>query len=163
MDSTFNVIIEEIVGTLPDVRHLARAGWRLLAALLAGAIIGYQREQVGKAAGLRTHLLVAMGTSLFVICAIEYGMQQDALSRVIQGIITGIGFLGTAAIIKREQQHEVHGITTAAGIWITAAVSIAIGMGQIVVGLIGTALAWVVLAMLYRIQPRKPNQPNSEH
>jgi putative Mg2+ transporter-C (MgtC) family protein len=162
MDSTLHVITEEIVGTLPDVRHLVRAGWRLLVALLAGAIIGYQREQVGKAAGLRTHLLIAMGTSLFVICAIEYGMDQDALSRVIQGIVTGIGFLGTAAIIKREQQDEVHGITTAAGIWITAAVSIAIGMGQIVVGLVATALAWVVLALLYRLEPRKQRGSDGE-
>src|SRR4030095_2843386 len=109
MESTLNIIIEEVVGTLPDVRHIVRVSWRLLVALLAGAIIGYQRESVGKAAGLRTPLLVAMGTSLFVICAIEYGMKDDALSRVIQGIVTGIGFLGTAAIIKREQLDEVHG------------------------------------------------------
>jgi putative Mg2+ transporter-C (MgtC) family protein len=95
-----------------------------------------------------------MGTSLFVICAIEYGMREDALSRVIQGLVTGIGFLGTAAIMKRETTKEIHGITTAAGIWMTAAVSIAIGMGQIIVGLIATLLAWIVLAVLYRLEPR---------
>jgi putative Mg2+ transporter-C (MgtC) family protein len=126
----------------------------LLAALIVGAVIGFQRERAGKAAGLRTHLLVAMGTSLFVICAIEYGMKEDALSRVIQGLVTGIGFLGTAAIMKRETTEEIHGITTAAGIWMTAAVSIAIGMGQIIVGLIATLLAWIVLALLYRLEPR---------
>ena len=75
-----DIVAQEILGTLPDMRHLVRVGWRLLVALIVGAIIGYQRERAGKAAGLRTHLLVAMGTSLFVICAIEYGMKEDALS-----------------------------------------------------------------------------------
>ena len=156
-----SIIIEEIVGTLPDTRHLVRVGWRLLAALIVGAIIGYQRERAGKAAGLRTHLLVAMGTSTFVICAIEYGMQNDALSRVVQGLVTGIGFLGTGAIMKREGPQEIHGITTAAGIWMTAAVSIAIGMGQIVLGLIGAGLAWIVLAVLYKFEPR--NEDGQRH
>src|SRR5689334_17134756 len=110
------------------MQHLVRVGWRLFVALLAGGLIGYQRQRAGKAAGLRTHLLVAMGTSMFVICAAEYGMKEDALSRVIQGIITGIGFLGTGAIIKRSHPQEIHGITTAAGIWMTAAVSVAVGL-----------------------------------
>ena len=148
-----DVITQEILGTLPDTRHLVRVGWRLLIALLAGGLIGYQRQLAGKAAGLRTHLLVAMGTSLFVICATEYGMQEDALSRVIQGIVTGIGFLGSAAILKRTDAQEIHGVTTAAGIWMTAAVSVAIGLGQIVVGIGGAVLAWIVLAVLQNLEP----------
>ena len=149
-----DIILEEIIGTLPDGRHLARVGWRLLVALLVGALIGYQRERAGKAAGLRTHMLVAMGTTLFVISAIEYGMANDALSRVVQGLVTGIGFLGAGAIMKRTDELEIHGITTAAGIWMTAAVSIAIGMGQIVVGVAGGVLTWIVLAVLYRLEPQ---------
>jgi putative Mg2+ transporter-C (MgtC) family protein len=157
-----DVISQEILGTLPDTRHLVRVGWRLLIALLAGGLIGYQRQLAGKAAGLRTHLLVAMGTSLFVICATEYGMQEDALSRVIQGIVTGIGFLGTGAILKRTESHEIHGVTTAAGIWMTAAVSIAIGLGQIVVGICGAVLAWIVLAVLHKFEPDARPDPKSD-
>ncbi len=149
-----DIILEEIVGTLPDLRHLVRVGWRLLVALLVGALIGHQRERAGKAAGLRTHMLVAMGTTLFVISAIEYGMAYDALSRVVQGLVTGIGFLGAGAIMKRTDELEIHGITTAAGIWMTAAVSIAIGMGQIVVGVAGGVLTWIVLAVLYKLEPQ---------
>lgn len=148
-----DLVSQEILGTLPDARHLVRVGWRLLIALLAGGLIGFQRQRAGKAAGLRTHLLVAMGTSLFVICATEYGMKEDALSRVIQGIVTGIGFLGTGAILKRVHPQEIQGVTTAAGIWMTAAVSIAIGLGQIVVGIGGAVLAWIVLAVLRKFEP----------
>jgi putative Mg2+ transporter-C (MgtC) family protein len=148
-----DVISQEILGTLPDTRHLVRVGWRLLIALLVGALIGYQRQRAGKAAGLRTHLLVAMGTSMFVICAAEFGMKNDALSRVIQGIVTGIGFLGTGAILKRTHPQEIHGVTTAAGIWMTAAVSVAIGLGQIVVGVCGAVLTWIVLAVLRKLEP----------
>lgn len=160
-----DIVSQEILGTLPDVRHLVRVSWRLLIALLVGALIGYERQRAGKAAGLRTHLLVAMGTSLFVICATEYGMQADALSRVIQGIVTGIGFLGSAAILKRTDEREIHGITTAAGIWMTAAVSIAIGLGQIVVGIGGAVLAWIVLAVLQKFapSPTSESEPEERH
>lgn len=138
---------------MPDLRQLVRITVRLLAALAVGALIGYQRERMGKAAGLRTHMLVAMGTALFVISGIEFGMGEDAMSRVIQGLVTGIGFLGAGAIMKLEERQEIRGLTTAAGVWMTAAASVAIGLGQIGIGLIAGFLAWVVLAIFHRLSP----------
>ena len=135
---------------MPDLRELVRMLVRLLAALAVGALIGYEREKRGKAAGLRTHMLVAMGTTLFVVAAIEGGMHEDAASRVIQGIVTGIGFLGAGVIMKIHESRQIRGLTTAAGIWMTAAASVAIGLGQIGLGLIAAALAWVVLAIIDR-------------
>jgi putative Mg2+ transporter-C (MgtC) family protein len=148
------IIVEELFGTLPDARQWARVSLRMLAAMAVGALIGYQRERTGKAAGLRTHMLVAMGTTLFVLSAVESGMQHDAMSRVIQGLVTGIGFLGTGAIMKRHERKEIHGLTTAAGIWMTAALSIAIGLGQILTGLAGAVIVWVVLAIVHKFEPQ---------
>jgi putative Mg2+ transporter-C (MgtC) family protein len=125
---------------------------RLLAALTAGALIGYERERVGKAAGLRTHMLVSMGTALFVISALEFGMGEVAMSRVIQGLVTGIGFLGAGVIMKIRETREICGLTTAAGIRMTAAVSVAIGLGQIGFAVLAALVAWVVLAALSRLE-----------
>lgn len=147
------VILREL-GGLPDLDTFARFLIRLLAALALGALIGYQRERSGKAAGLRTHMLVAMGTTLFVVAALESGMGDDAMSRVIQGLVTGIGFLGAGSILKIHEEKEIHGLTTAAGIWMTAAASVAIGLGQIVTGLIAGVLAWMVLAVISRFERR---------
>ncbi|HTE40764.1 MAG TPA: MgtC/SapB family protein [Steroidobacteraceae bacterium] len=149
----------ELTLALPSLRELSRVGARLGAALAIGALIGYQRERVGKAAGLRTHMLVAMGTALFVIAAIEYGMGEDSLSRIIQGLATGIGFLGAGAIMKIEANQEIRGLTTASGIWMTAAASVAIGLGLIGVGLLAGILAWAVLAVFHRFQPKAINGP----
>ncbi len=137
---------------MPDSREVVRVLIRLLAALMAGGIIGYQRERAGKAAGLRTHMLVALGTALFVIAAAEAGMQQDAMSRVVQGLVTGIGFLGAGAILKLEDQQVIRGLTTATGIWMTAALGVAIGLGHLGTAAIGVLLAWLVLAALIRLE-----------
>lgn len=145
------ILLEDLIGTAPDARQWIRVGTRLLAALIVGAVIGYERERIGKAAGLRTHMLVAMGTALIVIACVESGMHEDALSRVIQGLVTGIGFLGAGTILKRIEEREIQGLTTAAGIWMTAAASAAVGLGQIVIALIGTVLAWLVLSALARL------------
>jgi putative Mg2+ transporter-C (MgtC) family protein len=104
-------------------------------------------------------MLVAMGSALFVICALAFGMGEDALSRVIQGLVTGIGFLGAGAILKIQEDKEIRGLTTAAGIWMTAAASIAIGLGQIVIGLTAGVLAWIVLAILNRFEPKAKAGP----
>ena len=146
-----NLILEELAGSLPDARETVRVVIRLVAALLAGAIIGFQRERSGKAAGLRTHMLVSMGTALFVIAGAESGMAQDAMSRVVQGLTTGIGFLGAGAILKLEDEQRIKGLTTAAGIWMTAAVSVAIGLGHLGTAAIGVVLAWIVLAAMMRL------------
>jgi putative Mg2+ transporter-C (MgtC) family protein len=149
-----NPILDELAASLPNAQETVRVVLRLLAALLAGGIIGLQRETSGKAAGLRTHVLVCVGTTLFVLAAIDAGMQQDALSRVIQGLVTGIGFLGAGAILKVESSHQIKGLTTAAGIWMTAALGVAIGLGQLGTAAIGTLLAWFVLAILIGIDKR---------
>jgi len=129
-----DLILGELASSLPDAREAVRVVIRLLAALVAGAIIGFQRERSGKAAGLRTHMLVCLGTTLFVIAALDSGMQQDAMSRVVQGLATGIGFLGAGAILKLENERMIRGLTTAAGIWMTAALGVTIGRRAIRVG-----------------------------
>lgn len=147
------LILEDLRATVPDLREFVRVMVRLLAALAVGALVGYQRERMGKAAGLRTHMLVAMGTALMVVCAEEAGMAGDGSSRVIQGLITGIGFLGAGAIMKIREEREIRGLTTAAGIWLTAAAGVAIGLGQIVIGLIAGVIAWIVLGVLHELEP----------
>lgn len=147
-----NFIVEELTSSMPDAQQTARVVIRLLAALIVGGIIGYQRERAGKAAGLRTHILVAMGTALFVLACVGYGMQQDALSRVVQGLATGIGFLGAGAILKMEAERRIRGLTTAAGIWMTAALGVAIGLGELGTAVIGVVFAWIVLAVLIRLE-----------
>ena len=149
-----NMILDELAASLPDAQETVRVVVRLIAALLAGGIIGLQREVSGKAAGLRTHMLVCAGTTLFVLAALDVGMQQDAMSRVIQGLATGIGFLGAGAILKVESSHQIKGLTTAAGIWMTAALGVAIGVGQLGTAAIGTVLAWFVLAVLIKLDKR---------
>ena len=149
-----NMILDELSASLPDAQATVRVVVRLVAALLAGGIIGLQREVSGKAAGLRTHMLVCAGTTLFVLAALDTGMEQDAMSRVIQGLVTGIGFLGAGAILKVESSSQIKGLTTAAGIWMTAALGIAIGVGQLGTAAIGTVFAWFVLAILIKLDKR---------
>src|ERR1700754_4659488 len=109
----------ELSHLVPDFDQIVRITVRLLAALAVGTAIGLQREITHKTAGLRTHMMVALGTALFVVGAAESGTSPESLGRVIQGIATGIGFLGAGAILKLDEQREVHGMTTAAGIWMT--------------------------------------------
>lgn len=149
-----NMIFDELSASLPSAEVTVRIVLRLLAALLAGGIIGLQRETTGKAAGLRTHMLVCAGTALFVLAAVNAGMEQDAISRVVQGLATGIGFLGAGAILKVESSNQIKGLTTAAGIWMTAALGVTIGVGQLGTAAIGTALAWFVLAVLIKVDKR---------
>ena len=149
-----DMILEELAASLPDARETVRIVMRLLAALIVGGIIGWQREHSGKAAGLRTHILVCMGTALFVLAATGSGMQQDAMSRVVQGLATGIGFLGAGAILKLETDRRIRGLTTAAGIWMTAALGVAVGLGQLGMAAIGTVFAWIVLALLIKLDKR---------
>ncbi len=101
------LILEDLRATLPGLREFIRVVTRMLAALAVGALIGYQRERMGKAAGLRTHMLVAMGTTLLVVSALSAGMDDDGASRVIQGLVTGIGFLGAGAIMKIQEDKEI--------------------------------------------------------
>src|SRR5687768_15011416 len=90
---------------------------RIVAAGLLGAVIGGERELEGKAAGLRTHMLVALGAALFVIAPREAGLRGDELTRVIQGVAAGIGFIGAGTILKLAEREQIRGLTTAASIW----------------------------------------------
>lgn len=133
-----------------DEREVSRILIRLLMAALLGAVLGFERESKGKSAGVRTHMLVSMGAALFVLAPSMAGADEQALSRVIQGIVAGIGFLGAGTILKgngRDTSH-VKGLTTAAGLWMTAAIGTAAGMGREATALISTVLALLVLASM---------------
>lgn len=153
-DAAVSVFMQELIVGLPDPAQTMRVTLRLSAAMLLGAIVGIQREQKGKAAGLRTHMLVAVGTALFVITALEVGMSIGDLSRVIQGITTGIGFIGAGAILKLAEERQIQGLTTAAGIWMTAAVGVAAGLGRVGLALLSAVLAWIILAVVGAIEHR---------
>lgn len=136
---------------LPDVAGVTRLVTRLVIAALLGGLLGYERERRGKEAGLRTHMLVSVGAALFVFIPQQAGLSNADLSRVIQGIVTGIGFVGTGAILKVSEERRIEGLTTAAGIWLTAAVGIAAGMGREASAVGGALLALIVLAALGRL------------
>lgn len=134
--------------------HLVRVGIRLFVALVVGGLVGIQRELTHKPAGLRTHMLLALGTALFIITADEAGMSKSDLSRVVQGLVTGIGFLGGGAILKLTAEHEIHGLTTAAGLWMTAAAAAAAGLGQLALAVLGVCLGLLVLAAFVKVEKR---------
>ena len=142
----------ELTQSIPTAEHMIRISLRLFIALLVGGLVGIQRELTHKPAGLRTHMLLALGTALFVITAEEAGMSKSDLSRVVQGLVTGIGFLGGGAILKLTAEHEIHGLTTAAGLWMTAAAAAAAGMGQLVLSVLGVCLGLLVLAAFVKVE-----------
>lgn len=121
---------------------------RLAAATLAGAAIGINREAKGKPAGLKTHALVSLGAAVATYVAATVGdgrsADADAVSRAIQGVIAGVGFLGGGAILKSDRE-TVSGLTTAASIWVVAALGIACGAGLWRAALIAVVLTLIVL------------------
>ena len=138
-----------------DLGQLVRILLRMVLALALGCAMGYERESHGKAAGVRTHMLVAMGSALFVLLPEQLGVSAADLSRVVQGLVAGVGFLCAGTILKSGASgaEQVHGLTTAAGLWLTAAIGMACGMGLGVTALISTALAMVVFALVPRFNP----------
>jgi len=142
----WDVLVQELSSGLHDSKQLARVIIRLLAATILGGIIGLQRQRTQKPAGLRTHMLVCLATAAIVVsCSI--GMSQEGLSRVVQGILTGIGFIGAGTILKLSQEHEIKGLTTAASVWMTAAIGLTVGLGNLGVGLMVTLLTLLILAL----------------
>ena len=137
---------------VPDPAQFARVSVRLLSALLLGAVIGLERERRGSAAGLRTHMLVSLGAAVFVLVPLQAGMGLDGVSRVVQGVVSGIGFLGAGVVLKLDETRQIQGLTTAASIWATAAVGFTAGMGQQTTALIVTTLSLLVLAALLRLE-----------
>jgi putative Mg2+ transporter-C (MgtC) family protein len=148
--------IRQEFSDLADAEQVTRVCVRLLVAITLGGLLGYERETKGVAAGLRTHMLVALGAALFVLVPIQAGMTVPDMSRVIQGVVSGIGFLGAGAIIKLSQDREIRGVTTAASIWLTAAIGIAAGMGMEMTAILSTLLALFILATLHRGRTEPP-------
>jgi len=146
---------QELTNGFPDRHRLVIVLVRVFAAVLLGAVVGIERERAGKPAGLRTHMLVSLGTAVFVIACSDAGMSHDALSRVIQGIVTGIGFIGAGTILKLNEQREIHGLTTAAGLWMTAAIGVAAGLGILGIALIGAVVTVLVLFLEHFIHTRR--------
>ena len=143
---------------------------RLTAAMLIGAMLGLNREIRGKPAGLRTHALVALGTALVTLTGLALAahdgeFDSNSVSRVIQGVVAGIGFLGGGTILKSDSGEHISGLTTAASLWLVAALGIACGAGLWMMSLVALGLALLVLIagepfeqMLHRLlgRPAKP-------
>ena len=140
----------------PDVAQLVRIAVRLGAAVILAGLVGYDRERRQQPAGLRTHMLVALGAGLFTLVPIEFGAGSTDMARLVQGLAPGIGFLGAGAILKREEHRNVHGLTTAASIWLTAAIGFACGSGQLGIALIGTVFTYAILVVVRRAEQRFP-------
>lgn len=135
---------------------------RLLLATGLGAAIGFNREMSLKPAGLRTHALVALGAALVtligLVLADSPGGDLNATSRVIQGILAGIGFIGGGVILHGRQDQSVHGLTTAASIWITAAIGVLVGIGFYFPAALAAALTLGTLAAFRWFETRMPAQ-----
>jgi putative Mg2+ transporter-C (MgtC) family protein len=135
---------------LKDIRTGATMCFRLILSGLLGGCLGYERESKGKAAGLRTHMLVSLGAAVFVMSSTLAGFDEAGMSRVIQGLVAGIGFLGAGAIVKGRPGEDVEGLTTAASIWMAAAIGVTAGMGRASTAIVSTVLALLVLGVLWR-------------
>jgi putative Mg2+ transporter-C (MgtC) family protein len=138
----------------------ADVAWRLLLAAGCGAVLGLEREYHQKPAGLRTNILIALGSALFTILSINVGHDGGTTDRISAQIVTGIGFLGGGAILR--SGNTVHGMTTAATIWVNAAIGMAAGAGHFVVAALSAVLTLVVLILLPPIEEyfeRRGNWP----
>lgn len=151
--------VREEFSDLGDVTRVTRIVIRLVLAALLGGALGFERERNKKAAGLRTHMLVCIGAALFVLIPQQSGAGAAEISRVVQGLVAGVGFLGAGTIIKGSSEQQVQGLTTAAGIWLTAAVGVATGEGREATAVLSTVLALVTLSMGRRVMRRFEAQP----
>jgi putative Mg2+ transporter-C (MgtC) family protein len=130
---------------------------RLLASVLLGGLLGYQRQRSGKVAGLRTHMLVALGSATLVVATVALrASSDDDVSRVVQGVAAGIGFMGAGAILKLPKSERVQGLTTAASVWMAATIGVAAGLGSIWIAASAAFLSWLVLGVLARFEPHVP-------
>ena len=137
---------------VPDIERVAVIGFRLITAAILGGLLGAERASIGKAAGLRTHMLVALGAALFVVAPQAAGLPEGALGGIIQGVAAGIGFLGAGTILKVVDRQEILGLTTAASIWLTAAIGISTAIAPLWLSTLSAACAWVILYALARIE-----------
>lgn len=143
---------------------------RLLAAFFCGAAIGLNREFHRKPAGFRTFALLAIGSAVAtIVIRQEHGSGPDAVSRVIQGVLTGVGFLGAGVIFRRMAPAKVAGLTTAAAVWLTAALGVAAGAGQYFVAFTAAGLGLLLLLLggplerLLTQRKKKPGKPDLDN
>ena len=163
--STLNDIWLTVVSEFSDIADIKEATvivLRLGLAVILGAAIGYEREMKGKDAGLRTHMLVSLGAAIFVLVPSASGMQIADMSRVMQGVIAGVGFLGAGAILKQENDRVVKGLTTAASIWVVAAIGVAAGYGREATAVASTVIALFVLAVVNRFEKSIPKDDDTK-
>lgn len=138
---------------LGDLDHVGRAGVRLLVAAALGAVLGYEREEEGKAAGLRTHMVVSLGAALFIIASLEAGATVDQITRVIQGMVVGIGFIGAGVIFRLKDETRVRGLTSAADLWVTCAAGMTVGLGLFWPAALAVGLTLFILLGLRSVDP----------
>ena len=143
-----DLLWQEFTAGFRDWPQFARVVLRLSVAILLGGVVGYERERAGRWAGLRTHMLVALGSALFVLIPAQGGVDMGETTRVIQGIATGIGFIGAGSILKLPDERRIEGLTTASAVWVTASVGVAAGLGFVGPAVLGVAFGWMVLRMI---------------
>lgn len=153
---------------LGSVAEVTQVLMRLGLALILGGVLGFEREISRRDAGMRTHMMVAVGAALFVVVPLQAGFSQDNMSRVLQGLVSGIGFLGAGAIIKLSAEREVRGLTTAASLWLSAGVGVAAGLGREATAILSVVIALAILSSARMLKhrhteeaapPTKQNRP----
>ncbi|MBF2028007.1 MAG: MgtC/SapB family protein [Oscillatoriales cyanobacterium C42_A2020_001] len=153
------------VATSAEMLAVSSDNWieislRLGLAVLLGGTVGWDRQISGKAGGLRTHMLVSLGAALFVMVPLQTGASPGELGRAIQGIATGIGFLGAGEIVHRSLDTgklKVKGLTSAASIWVTAALGVMAGCGLWRISVIATLLTLFILVLAKRLERYLPD------
>jgi putative Mg2+ transporter-C (MgtC) family protein len=143
------------IAIAPLLHFFAEVVVPLVAAACLGGVVGWERESGDKPAGLRTHMMVSLGAAVFTMAALriisEHRTDAGDPSRIVMGVATGIGFLGAGSIIR--MSGEVHGITTAAGIWVVGAVGACCGAGYYSIAAVAVVLSVLILALLYKLEP----------
>jgi putative Mg2+ transporter-C (MgtC) family protein len=135
-----------------DYLVLIRIAFRLAAAMLLAGVVGWERGRRGHNAGLRTHILVGLGAAMFTIIPVLDTDGETDLAQVVKGVAAGIGFLGAGTILKDQQRQQIEGLTTAASIWLTAAIGMAAGAGYHFAALVCVILAWITLVPVQKLE-----------
>ena len=153
-----DMLLQELLADFHEPAYAVRVVVRLIVASVLGAVLGFVRLVEKKQARIRTHMLVAIGAALFAIAAVEAGDKHPHLTPVIQGVAVGVGFLGTGLIIKHETQkprdESIHGLNSAAAIWLTAGTGIAVGAGLLWVALLSTVLTSTFMLLSHGIESK---------
>ena len=150
MEGLWSQLMTALVDEFSDISDMAdfvQITLRLSLAAIFGALLGIERQTKGKAAGVRTHMLVSVSCALFVLIPQMSGATNAEMTPVIQGVIAGVGFLGAGTIIKGHDDESVRGLTTAAGIFMTAAIGVAAGLGREATALLSTLLALLIFSI----------------